>query len=66
MKEELRLLLEFLRILGGEVMDVTALGATLFHVRMTQEILLEGLSDILALGDDADATWNIFMNLRQQ
>lgn len=64
-EEYLCLFLELLRILCREVMDLTTLGTTLFDVRMSVEIFLQRVSDIFPLGDDTDATGNVFMNLRQ-
>jgi hypothetical protein len=59
------LFLELLWILCSEVMHCPTLCTTLLDVRVTLEILLQSFGNILALGDDSDATGDILMNLRQ-
>ena len=65
-EEELGLFPEFVWILSREVVYFTIAGAACLDVRMMLGVLLETVSYVFALGYDADAARDIFVNLGQQ
>ena len=66
MEENLGLFLEFLRIFCRQVVHISSLCTALFNLRVTFEIVLQRFCHIFPLRNDADASWDVFVNLGQQ
>ena len=64
-EEKLGLLPKLVGALGGEIVHGAAFGALLFDGGMTLEILLCAFGNIFALGYNANATGDVFMDFGQ-
>ena len=63
MEEELGGILKALRILGGEIMTLSGLGAALLDIGMSLQVSLQAVGYILALRDHSYAAGNIFQDV---
>ena len=65
-EEDLGGFLELVGVFGGEVAGGGVLGAALLDFGMASKVIGEALGNVFALGDDADACWEVFQDLRHE